>query len=347
MATKNLGGRGWLNPALAGLAAVAVGFSIFAMPNALFSGLVAQSGLPDILAAAQPPLGMKARGAAVAAGVILVFAAVVILLGALDRLSRRPKRKPAASPNFDTPKVRRADAHPDAPTRAPLLAGSELSEPFQEEEMVAETWPDESFEAEPAHEMFADLEARPLPGFLAVDQSALIASEEEEQDEEPLLLDQPVDDESIDALVAQLPEMPEMTGGESITDLMRRLESGLSRCEIGEENEPVEAEAEVQAEQWQDPEPEFDDQPIEEAAEADAKAQPWQQPEPVAEDIAPWQQPEPAAEAAAPEPQPVCEVPPVEAVETSPAPVSEPAEPSVGHRLRATIEEMQKVAARG
>src|SRR5687768_4557361 len=90
------GGGNALNLGVATLAAGALGFLVFAMPGDLFADLVVRSSLPEYVAAAQPPLGMKARGAVIAAGAILTFLSVLTLLRGLDRLSARPAR--AASP---------------------------------------------------------------------------------------------------------------------------------------------------------------------------------------------------------------------------------------------------------
>jgi hypothetical protein len=266
-----------LDLGVAALAAAALGFVMFAMPGALFETLVVRTGLPDFVGAAQPPLGTTARGAAIAAAALAGFAVVLVLLRGLDRIQSRPRRKAEAPVDSEAPKLRRADAHPDAPARRPLLAGRELSEPLEDFE---------DFEPEPV-EMFADLPAQPLPGFLA--------GEEEEPAEEPidaehadgedaLILDQRADEdgfaddgeeasdeesideradqddfaddgeeasdeESIDerafaSLVSRLPDGPEEVGGESITDLMRRLESGLSRREQAEEGAELDAPAE-------------------------------------------------------------------------------------------------------
>src|SRR5688500_16318522 len=88
---RSAGGNA-LNLGVAALAAGAIGFLVFAMPDDIFTELVIRSGLPGILAAAEPPLGMKARGATIAAGAILSFIAVLLLLRGLDRLAPRRAR---------------------------------------------------------------------------------------------------------------------------------------------------------------------------------------------------------------------------------------------------------------
>src|SRR5688572_23280467 len=127
-------GGGALNLGVATLAAGAFGFLFFAMPDDIFSTLVVQSRLPEVLAAAGRPLGMKARGAAIAAAAIVTFIAVLMLLRSLDRLGARPAgaskpdRAARPEPEADAPRLRRADSHPDAPSRRPLLAGRDLED---------------------------------------------------------------------------------------------------------------------------------------------------------------------------------------------------------------------------
>jgi hypothetical protein len=207
-----------LNLALAALMAAAAAFVTYAMPDHIFSQLVVASGLPSLVAAAQPPLGMTARAAALAAGAVLSFAAVFALLRALDRASAVRPRMAGIEAPAEAPRLRRADAHPDAPARRPLLAGRDLSEPVEPIEAPAP----EAFEE---GEEPADSAPRPLPSFLVVEDSG-----EPGVEAEPLLLEEPAAD-SIDALVSQLPEVAEEGEAEPIPNLMRRLEFGLARRE--------------------------------------------------------------------------------------------------------------------
>jgi hypothetical protein len=104
--------------------AAAAGVAV--MPAPALEGLVMDSGLPAILSAAEPPLGLTAK-LALAGGTGVAVALVVwfflfILLG--TRGLSVGKEAPV--------RVRRADAHPDAPPRAPLLATRDLGTPFLE-----------------------------------------------------------------------------------------------------------------------------------------------------------------------------------------------------------------------
>ena len=122
-----------LDPMMAGFAAGASAFIIYAMPQAHFDQAVALSGLPMILSAAQPPLGMTARFATMAAAGIGSFLLVWLVLRALSKPAPKPKhRSGPVEIEMAPPRLRRADAHPDAPSRRPILAGVDLGRPFDE-----------------------------------------------------------------------------------------------------------------------------------------------------------------------------------------------------------------------
>src|SRR4051812_678030 len=199
-----------LDAGLALFAGGAAAFALFAMPQGLFESLVAKSGLPRVLTAAQPPLGADARWAAVVAAGIVTAALAWTILKALDRRPSAPR--PAHLEADDEPeapaiRLRKADSHPDAPLPLPLRAGRDLGEPLDLEPFHAEAAEAEEeaeiapVEPEPAPEA----EPEVLPPFL-------VAQEPEES---------PVPDEP--ALE------PEPEGADSITSLMHRFETGLSR----------------------------------------------------------------------------------------------------------------------
>lgn len=231
---------------LASLAALSAGFVAFAMPQPLFSGLVEASRLPDYVAAAQPPLGETARFAAVGAAALLTFAAVWALMAALGRASARPR--PEAEPEAEAPRLRRADSHPDAPARRPLLA-RDLGEPLD-----LEDFPQAPAEEEPS---FTEAEQRPLPAFLVPQepepepvaradsdfeapespweepepQWSSAAPQWPEVEPEPAMQaeDEAIDDPlPISELAARLPEADEESD-QSLAQMVNRIEFGLSR----------------------------------------------------------------------------------------------------------------------
>jgi hypothetical protein len=197
--------------ALAALAAASAGFLAFAMPEPVFSGLVSATPLPDLLAAAQSPLGTTARLVAVGGAALFAFAAVWALMGLVERVPARRSR-PASAPADEAgaPRLRRADAHPDAPARRPLVAGRDVGEPI-----------------EPAPEPAATPEeARPLPSFLVAEP----APEPEPQPavEEELILETEPEPAPLSELAAKLPE-PAHGSDEPLSQLVGRIETGLGR----------------------------------------------------------------------------------------------------------------------
>jgi hypothetical protein len=224
------GGRSF-DAGLAAFAAASAGFVAFAMPDALFSGLVAASRLPELVAAAQPPLGDTARFAAVGAAGLFTFAAVWALMAALERVPA--PRAAAAEREADAPRLRRADAHPDAPARRPLLA-RDLGEPLELDQVAPDP-------VEPAP--FAEAEPRPLPGFLipqAPEPEPVAEAEPEavepqavepQAEPAPAPVAQPQPEAGpvpIAELAAQLPEA-EAEDDQSLSRLVNRIEFGLRK----------------------------------------------------------------------------------------------------------------------
>ncbi len=221
---------------LAALAALSAGFVAFAMPESLFSSLVAATPLPELISAAQPPLGETARLAAVAAAASLTFAAIWGLMAALGRLPERLDPEAKLEAEAQAPRLRRADSHPDAPARRPLLA-RDLGEPLD-----LEDFPEAPAEEEPA---FAEAGHRPLPAFLVpqAPEPEPVAEAEPQWDEpealwapsEPKKSVPELEPESeplpLSELAAMLPEAEEEEEelDQSLSQLVNRIEFGLSR----------------------------------------------------------------------------------------------------------------------
>ncbi|MCW4463184.1 hypothetical protein OK349_15840 [Sphingomonas sp. BT-65] len=113
----------------AGLAGVLVALATLAIPAPLLEELVVTSGIAAFVPAAEPPLGVTAR---ICVGVFAGGAAALIawfLLSAL--LVWRDSRGKVEEEGIRRPAVRRADAHPDAPPRPPLLATRDLGMPYR------------------------------------------------------------------------------------------------------------------------------------------------------------------------------------------------------------------------
>lgn len=148
-------------PLIAGVLGSAAALCALAVPTSVLEALVMDSGIPAVISAAEPPLGFTARAAIALAGggAVGLFSwfALSVLLGA-----RGVTIGKAGAPDFDvvaTPVLRRADAHPDAPPRPPLLATRDLGMPFDirgaAESVVAE--------APVAERIQAVLVEQPLP----------------------------------------------------------------------------------------------------------------------------------------------------------------------------------------
>ncbi len=216
-----------LDTAMAALAAASVAFVVFAMPDPHFNSAVAMSGLPMLLDAAQPPLGNTARLAVLLTAATATFALVWLVLRALGKKPAAPRR-PSQIVDMEVPlpKLRRADAHPDAPARRPILAGLDLGEPTDPADPMEalETPVAAESEADPVrHEEEARQEA-PYEDLL-----------DERAEEQPLEL-------GVETLADRFPAAAEIEQT-SIEHLMQRLELGLLRREgsawLEEADEPV------------------------------------------------------------------------------------------------------------
>jgi hypothetical protein len=267
-----------LDLAMAAFAAGSVGFVVYVMPNASFERVVELSGLPLILPAANPPLGMTARLAALAFAAIGVFTLVALVLRSLGNSTRRPQSKPQpklqrrSEPeeiDIPLPKIRRADAHPDAPARRPIFAGLDLGAPFDaatfeqqhpvEQDILDSEEEEFALSEDDLHypPVEAEEEATPFPedalAYPVVEEEAVepidVAGEAEATEERPLpsfIVPQEEEAESDEPDVVELgtstaaPEAPARGDGgqDSISHLMQRLERGLVRRE-GSGSNPV------------------------------------------------------------------------------------------------------------
>jgi len=211
------GGRNGLDVPVAALAGLSVAFVVFAAPADLLSELVGSSGLPSILAAAEPPLGMKARIGLGAAGAFAMFTVAFLLLRWLDRFgARRAERAEDDAMEQAAPRLRRRDFHPDAAPRPPVLATLELGEPDLEPDPA----PHPSSEPEPEPETGLE-PARPLRRAWLPDRPAAAEPAEAAPaaPEPALIAPEPA---------PEAPVRPQRQPG-SIDDLLARLEQGLAR----------------------------------------------------------------------------------------------------------------------
>jgi hypothetical protein len=142
-------------------------------------------------------------------------------MGALGRVPA--SRAVAAEPDSEAPRLRRADAHPDAPARRPLLA-RDLGEPLELDEVAPA-----STEGDP----FPESESRPLPAFLVPQEPEPEPVAEAETEAKPALPEPQPEPEAATApvpiaeLAAQLPESG-AEDGQSLSKLVNRIEFGLT-----------------------------------------------------------------------------------------------------------------------
>jgi hypothetical protein len=207
-------GRNSLDLPLAALAALAAAFIAFTLPADQLSRLVGSTGLPSVLSAAQPPLGMTARLGLGATGAVAIFALVYLGLRLLDRQPKRKARNDALLvPVEEAPRLRRRDFHPDAPARRPISASRDLGEPdLANDEPASPLW---LAPAEPEDSIVDQAEeTEPKP----------------EESEEPAVWPEAV----VDCPDPGIPSTAECAASAkssttSIQELMARLEEGLAR----------------------------------------------------------------------------------------------------------------------
>jgi len=196
-------GEGGFDKPVAALAGGATAALLMLMPADVVQNLVVDSGLPSLLAAAEPPLGMKAKLLIALVAAVMASGAVYGVMRLLGRKPARPTRwgaEEAETPFEPAPRMRRRDLHPDAPTPAPISALRDLGVPVDETVVEAPL-----------------ILSEPLP---EPEVEELVLSEEEAV-EEPVAV----------AVAAPEPvERPERAQGEeSIAELLARLERALEK----------------------------------------------------------------------------------------------------------------------
>jgi hypothetical protein len=142
-------------PVASAISGLIVAALILMTPNPLFEAFIVKTGLPNLIDAAQPPLGAKARI------VFALVAALAVTTGAWVALSiivgRKRREHDVAEYRYrmseETKPLRRSDAHPDAPYRRPIMAGDDLGAPLDLVNVV----PDDYEEEEPLELSMADV----------------------------------------------------------------------------------------------------------------------------------------------------------------------------------------------
>jgi hypothetical protein len=185
-------------PVVAVLFGIAAAILMAAVPVWLFEKAVVASGLPNLIAAAAPPLGLIARLLAIAAAFVSVAMLFRVLLFPISRMidGKARVRTPWRDAGYD------ADADQSRgdplPPRRPIFAPDELGAPLMSDEAIAVVQP-----------------------VVAPDPSAMV--EEAPVQAEPIATEMP-------RTVVFAPTDKD----NSITTLIRRLEEGLSRRASGD-----------------------------------------------------------------------------------------------------------------
>lgn len=186
-----------IGPVAAAVMAGATGFFLHAMPDRIAAPLLTTIGLPATVGARE--------------GFTLVTALlVVVVTWAVFRLLDRPPAPvpvPLALTQDSAPVLRRADAHPDAPARRPIFAGSDLGTPFD----MLETGPE-----------WGAVSTVALPSFTVLEEAA------------PGIAPSP-------AISSPPPAAPSQETGKAspLADMVDRIEAGLARSSHASESEPA------------------------------------------------------------------------------------------------------------
>jgi hypothetical protein len=129
-------------PIVAGMYALAFAILVMAAPAWILEAIVGQSGVDQVVSAAAPPLGMKARALLALLGAGGVAAFFFVTLKPVEMLMSRPKKAKAATPvtkivepSAPDPVVEDEDAF-GGRRRRPLLAREELGAPFMSDEAL-------------------------------------------------------------------------------------------------------------------------------------------------------------------------------------------------------------------
>lgn len=222
-------------PLVGGIVAALFGaIAMLWLPTWRLEAVVTGTGLSQMLAAAAPPLGRTAQAIAAVAGAILAgaigWSALYLMFGTGGVLVRRPSAARR--------RVRRADAHPDAPPRAPLSAAEidaadfELPPPLPPEERLLPQDLDQPLAAFDPGAVRAEPRAPaqpPSPPQLSVAQFATLAVRRPEPVEEAEWQDAPTTGGA-----SEPDPVPDVAaaGEPSIEALLARLERGAARIGV-------------------------------------------------------------------------------------------------------------------
>lgn len=225
-----------LVPILTMVAGVIVAAAAAGAPADLLSAVVEATGLPAILPAAAPPIGVTGRTL-----LALVIGLAVGSLGFIAPLIAGFARRDVPEP--DAPRLRRADAHPDAPARRPIRASEDLGPPLpmvrsylpnSAQTIRAQTAPAPAAVAMPIVSQPAIARARELPADLDLPMAAFDPRALPEVPRTPVRVVAPLVPPVVTEAVAPVAvSEPAPLASLSIAALLDRLERGSGRRAVG------------------------------------------------------------------------------------------------------------------
>jgi hypothetical protein len=203
-----------LDMAMSAFAAASVAFVTFVMPAELLARVVT--------------VGSQAGRAAVSAAAALATLIAVSLL--LRALGNAPRASKAAEVPSEPPRLRRADMHPDAPSRTPILAGRELGVPL--DDMAIDERDDQAVDLEEVENVDYEAEwERPLPGF--IEHEAVAADSFDAEAEEPEVAAAPSPESDLPFWV------PEEAAADEIVEETGSVEAAPEESETAASDEPA------------------------------------------------------------------------------------------------------------
>jgi hypothetical protein len=252
-------------PLASGISGLVVAALILMTPNPWFEAFIVETGLSALISAAEPPLGARARIVfALIAALLVTTAAWIAISVILGRKSTKVEswdyEHGYRAEEADGPVLRRADRHPDAPNRKPIMAGEDLGTPLDLVDIVTDPADDPEVvdpavvDTVGAYPMVA---RDPVDGAEQTPDVVVEGAIDEPADEQPvpaftIPLPTRAPEPTANEPVAAEPDRPEpetvrsdvpATGetshaGGDLADLMARLETGLERLRARSQSAP-------------------------------------------------------------------------------------------------------------
>jgi hypothetical protein len=206
-------------PAIAVLFGLVSAILVVATPQWLFQRGIVASGIPNVIAAASPPLGDKARIMAAIIAAVAVAGLLWAVISAVEKvIAGRITKAEKAETEAETSQEGQTYAEIIANRRRPIFAEADLGAPFMSDEAIAMAR-DELVLETPVTDDQPATEAEPLPDrsgeTIVADVEANVATPFPEPEPEAISVEPAIQHEDDD--------------DESVARLMDRLEAALAR----------------------------------------------------------------------------------------------------------------------